>query len=182
MNEHKSWAQRQNPAVRLTLQIAGWVLVVLGIAALVLPGPGLLMLFAGLALLSQELAWAQRFVTPVKHAALRGASEGVQSWLRICGSLLGVAALVAVGLTWGLWRTAPSWWPLDDQWWLPGGWGTAGTLFASAAIALGLLIYSFRRFRGSPYVPYDAERPSPEDDDAAREHDPSSTGSTPAHS
>lgn len=169
MNEHKTWSQRQNPAVRLTLQIVGWVLVVAGIAALVLPGPGLLMLFAGLALLSQELAWAQRFVTPVKHAALRGASEGVESWLRICGSLLGVAGLVAVGLVWGLWRTAPSWWPLDDKWWLPGGWGTAGTLFASAAIALGLLIYSYRRFRGSPYVPDDAGRPSPTGTEASDE-------------
>ena len=177
MNEHKSWAQRQNPAVRLTLQIVGWVLVVLGIAALVLPGPGLLMLFAGLALLSQELTWAQRFVTPVKHAALRGASEGVQSWLRIFGSLLGVAALVAVGLTWGLWRTSPDWWPLDEKWWLPGGWGTAGTLFASAAIALGLLIYSFRRFRSSPYVPYDVERPSPSDADAEPERENSPAGS-----
>lgn len=178
MNEHKTWAQRQNPAVRLTLQIVGWVLVVVGIAALVLPGPGLLMLFAGLALLSQELTWAQRFVTPVKHAALRGASEGVQSWLRITVSLLGVAALVAVGLAWGLWRTAPDWWPLDDQWWLPGGWGTSGTLFVSAAIALGLIIYSYRRFRGTPYVAYDAGRPSSDDAGAEPARDHSPAGST----
>ena len=181
MSEHKTWAQRQNPAIRLTLQIVGWVLVVVGIAALVLPGPGLLTLFAGLVILSQELAWAQRFVTPVKHAALKSASEGVQTWLRICGSLLGVAALVAVGLAWGLWRTAPSWWPLADKWWLPGGWGTAGTLFGSAALALGLLIYSFRRFRGSPYVPDDAGRPAPEDADTEPVRENSPAGSSHSH-
>lgn len=159
MNEHKSWTKRQNPAVRLTLQIVGWLLVLLGIAALVLPGPGLLMLFAGLLLLSQELPWAQRFVSPVKRAALKGASDGVQTAPRIAVSLLGVACLVAVGLAWGLWRTAPGWWPLDGKFWLPGGWGTAATLFFSAAIALGLIVYSLRRFRGSPYVPDDDDLP-----------------------
>ena len=33
----------------LALEVVGWILVVAGIAALILPGPGLLMLFAGLA-------------------------------------------------------------------------------------------------------------------------------------
>ena len=38
-------------ARRLVLEIIGWLLVVVGIAALVLPGPGLLAIVAGLALL-----------------------------------------------------------------------------------------------------------------------------------
>lgn len=162
----------RNPAARLVLQIVGWVLVVAGVAALVLPGPGLLMLFAGLVLLSQELAWAQRFVAPVKRAALKGASDGVQTWPRIAVSLLGVAGLVAVALAWGLWRTVPSWWPLDDTWWLPGGWGTSATLLLSAAIALGLIVYSFRRFRGAPY--------RPEDDAAGPARDASAPATTDA--
>ena len=36
-------------AKRLVLEVVGWTLVVAGIAALVLPGPGLLMVFGGLA-------------------------------------------------------------------------------------------------------------------------------------
>ncbi len=64
---------------RIVLEVVGWVLVVAGIAALVLPGPGLLMLFAGLVILSQEYDWAERRVEPIKVRALRGAAEGVET-------------------------------------------------------------------------------------------------------
>jgi hypothetical protein len=47
----------------------GWVITLLGIAALVLPGPGLLLLLAGLVILSQEYAWAERRVEPIKIKA-----------------------------------------------------------------------------------------------------------------
>ena len=47
-------------AKRVVLEAAGWLLLVVGIAALVLPGPGLLGVFAGLALLSQQYEWAER--------------------------------------------------------------------------------------------------------------------------
>lgn len=133
---------------QLALEIIGWLLVVAGIAALVLPGPGLLMLFGGLALLSQRYEWARRRVEPVKDAAQRSAAQGVQSWWRIALSLLGVAGLVATGVFWGIGPAAPSWWPLPDSWWLLGGWGTGVTLIVSALIALGLLIWSWRAYRG----------------------------------
>jgi hypothetical protein len=41
-------------AKRLVLETLGWVLLVAGVAAIFLPGPGLLGIFAGLALLSQQ--------------------------------------------------------------------------------------------------------------------------------
>jgi uncharacterized protein (TIGR02611 family) len=59
---------------RVVLEIIGWILVVAGVAALVLPGPGLLMIFAGLVILSQEYEWAERRLEPVKVRALRGAA------------------------------------------------------------------------------------------------------------
>ena len=40
-------------AKRVVLEGLGWLLLVLGVAAIFLPGPGLLGVFAGLALLSQ---------------------------------------------------------------------------------------------------------------------------------
>ena len=64
-------------ARRIALETLGWVLVVAGIAALVLPGPGLLAIFAGLALLSQQYDWAERRVEPVKEKALKAAAESV---------------------------------------------------------------------------------------------------------
>ena len=66
-------------AQRLAKLILGWLLVVAGVAALTLPGPGLLMLFAGVVLLSQQYEWARRRVEPVKRAAFRAAAESVQS-------------------------------------------------------------------------------------------------------
>lgn len=136
---------------RLLLETLGWTLVVLGIAALFLPGPGLLMLFAGMVVLSQQYEWIEKRVDPVKRLAMEGASKGVQTWPRIVASLLGVAWLAGVGVFWGRQSPAPQWWPLSPEWWLIGGWATGATLIFSAAVALCLLVYSFRRFRGSPY-------------------------------
>ncbi len=131
----------------IALQVAGWLLVVVGIAALVLPGPGLLALFAGLALLATQYDWARRRVEPVKEAALRAAAKSVASPARIAMSVAGVAALVALGVVWGVRPDVPGWWPIGDRWWMPGGWGTAVSLIVSGAIAAATLVYSYLNFR-----------------------------------
>lgn len=136
-------------AKRMLLIALGWLLVIGGIAALVLPGPGLLALFAGLALLSQEYDWARRRVEPVKQAAFRAAEEGVSSWPRIALSLLGVGVLTGLGVLWIVQPPVPGWWPVDDRWWLLGGWPTGATLVVSGLAALVMVGYSFRRFRGN---------------------------------
>ena len=51
--------------------VAGSMVVVVGLALLVLPGPGLLLLTAGLALLATEFAWAQRWLTRLRGHAKR---------------------------------------------------------------------------------------------------------------
>ncbi len=140
----------KSAARRVVLETLGWVLLVLGIAALVLPGPGLLAMFAGLALLSQQYDWAERHTDPVKRRALKAAADSVETWPRIIGSLVGVAILVALGILWIVKPPAPGWWPFSDFWWLPGGLGTGATQVGSALIALALIAYSYRRFRGNP--------------------------------
>ena len=136
-------------AKRIVLEGAGWLLIVAGVAALALPGPGLLMLFGGLAILSQQYTWAERRVEPVKRKALQTAAESVQSWPRIVLSSLFALGLIAVGVVWGLRPPAPSWWPLDERWWLLGGWGTGATLIFSGVVALAMIGYSFAKFRDS---------------------------------
>lgn len=137
-------------AQRLVLETLGWLLVIAGIAALVLPGPGLLGIFAGLALLSQQYDWAERRLEPVKVKALKGAAESVETWPRIMASTTGALVLIAFGLLW-IWQpTAPGWWPVADKWWLYGGLWTGVTQIGSGLIAIGLLVYSFRRFRPVP--------------------------------
>lgn len=140
----------KSTAKRVVLEAAGWLLLIVGIAALVLPGPGLLGVFAGLALLSQQYEWAERRTDPVKRRALQAAAEGVETWPRIIASIVGVVFLVGCGVLWILKPPAPSWWPLSDFWWLPGGLGTGITQIASAGIAVALIIYSYRRFHGNP--------------------------------
>lgn len=134
-------------AKRLVLETLGWLLVVGGIAALVLPGPGLLMLFAGLALLSQQYEWAARRVEPVKERALRTAADGVETWPRIIGSVLGCLLLMALGVLWTWNPEPPGWWPASESWWLPGGAATGITQVLSALVALAMIVYSYRRFR-----------------------------------
>jgi uncharacterized protein (TIGR02611 family) len=150
---------------RIVIEVAGWGLVLIGIAAIFLPGPGLLSLFAGLAILSQQYEWAERRVRPVEIMALKSAAQSVQTWPRIIGSCAGALALAAVGVFWGIGTDAPGWWPIADKWWLVGGWGTGGTLIASSLIALATIVYSFRRFRGVEDPEAEAVRVStPEDD------------------
>ena len=133
---------------RIALEIVGWILVVVGIAALILPGPGLLALAGGLAILSQQYEWAERRVRPVERQAKKTAAESVQSWSRIAMSLLLVAWLVGIGIVWFLQPDSPEWWPLEDKWWLVGGWPTGVTLVVSGLIALAMIVYSIRTYRG----------------------------------
>lgn len=136
-------------AKRLLLELLGWLLLAAGVAALVLPGPGLLAIVGGLALLSQQYSWAERRLEPVKERAMRAAADGVATWPRILMSCLGAALLLGLGVVWGLGPDVPDWWPLDEKWWLPGGWGTGSSLIVSAVAALVLIGYSLRRFRHS---------------------------------
>ena len=137
-------------AKRVALEGSGWLLLAVGIIAMPLPGPGLLGVFAGLALLSQQYDWAERRTEPVRLRALKTAAEGVETWLKLTVSLLGVAGLVACGVLWIIKPPSPEWWPVSDFWWLPGGLATGITQIASAAIALALIIYSYRRYHGHP--------------------------------
>ena len=132
---------------RVFLELVGWILVVAGIAALVLPGPGLLMIFAGLVILSQEYEWAERRLEPVKRKALRGAAESVETWLRITFSSVIAIGVIACGVIWIWSPETPGWWPLGEEWWLPGGPATGVTQVLSGLIALGLIVYSYQRFR-----------------------------------
>ena len=134
---------------RLVLETLGWVLVLVGIAALVLPGPGLLAIFAGVALLSQQYEWAERRLEPIKKRALKAAAEGVETWPRIVLSVLAALVLLGCGVLWIWDPPAPGWWPVDDGWWLIGGIATGATQVGSAIFALGLIVYSYRRFHGA---------------------------------
>jgi len=139
----------EGPAVRRAAKtILGWLLLLLGVAALALPGPGLLLLLAGLVVLSQEYAWAERRVEPVKRAAFAAAAAGVATVTRILLSAAAALVLMGVGVLWGLNPQIPEFWIFGPR--LPfGGWSTGTSLIVSGFVALGLLAWSIARFRNA---------------------------------
>lgn len=144
MRQVKGWA----------LKALGWVLLVVGIVALPLPGPGAMIMLLAMVVLATQYEWAERRLERVRDWAMKGAADSVKTWPRIALSLAGVAWLVGVGTLWLLQPPVPSWWPVDDGWWLLGGWPTGATLVFSGVVAFGLLVYSFVKLRGgSPRTP-----------------------------
>lgn len=138
---------RPHGASRIIGLVVGWLLVLVGLAALVLPGPGLLALVAGLAVLAQQYEWARRWLQPVKRKAFAAAAQGVKSTRNIVLSFTGALILILLGVLWGVHPPVPGWWPLDDRWWLPGGWSVGSGLVVSGLLAAAFIVYSIRRFR-----------------------------------
>lgn len=54
---------------RIAVTIAGFVVLLAGVALLVLPGPGWLLIFVGLGILSTEYVWARRLLDTAKQKA-----------------------------------------------------------------------------------------------------------------
>lgn len=145
------------PLRKTSVTVLGWLLVVVGIAALFLPGPGLLLLLAGLIVLSQEYEWAERRVEPVKDKAFEVAKQGVSTYPKIAMSMLAATAVLAFGVVWWVNPTIPTYGPWGPFGPIPeftlgphlplGGWALGSSVILSGLIAWGLLIYSIKRFR-----------------------------------
>ncbi len=71
-------------AKRVGVGVAGTSVLGAGVAMLVLPGPGLVVIVAGLAILATEFAWAERRLDQAKAkvAAAADAARGAGRWRR----------------------------------------------------------------------------------------------------
>jgi tellurite resistance protein TerC len=63
------WPQTVRQARRLVFFLFGSTLLAFGIIMLVTPGPGWLLIFAGLSVLAVEFAWARRLLKRIKAKA-----------------------------------------------------------------------------------------------------------------
>ena len=57
---------------RVAVAFVGGIVVAVGIAMLVLPGPAVIVIPAGLAILATEFRWARRLLGQVRERAARG--------------------------------------------------------------------------------------------------------------
>ncbi|SEQ95226.1 Putative transmembrane protein (PGPGW) [Lentzea xinjiangensis] len=127
---------------RVGVIVLGAVLLLVGVALLVLPGPGLLLVLAGLVTLTSEFPDLKRYVDPVRARAMKAAEDSVASPLRIAMSVAAGLALIAAGVAWGVLR------------WLPlAGWSTGTSLILSGLVLLGLLAWSYRNVRARSGAP-----------------------------
>lgn len=69
LRDYAVWIGRSGKRIAVT--VVGSVLVVGGLALLVLPGPGILVVLAGLAVLATEYAWARRALDETKRRSGR---------------------------------------------------------------------------------------------------------------
>jgi uncharacterized protein (TIGR02611 family) len=60
VKERRERHRERSKVVRAAVVLAGFVVVLVGVAMLVLPGPGLPVIAAGLAILALEFVWAER--------------------------------------------------------------------------------------------------------------------------
>lgn len=129
-------------------EILGWALVAGGIVLVPLPGPGMVVLVAGVALLAPHYAWARRILDPLRERAVRGARKGVSTLPRIAGSIAGVLWLIGLGLAWLFSPTLPPFtvvgWTVGPQ--LPGGHAAGIGLVTSGVVGALALAYSVKRW------------------------------------
>ncbi len=64
-------------ARKVVVAVIGSTVILVGVALFVLPGPGWLVVFAGLAILATEFVWARRLLRRVRQSA-----SDVAGWFR----------------------------------------------------------------------------------------------------
>jgi hypothetical protein len=88
-----------NLAVKtVAVAVLGGLLTLAGIALLVLPGPGFVLVAAGLAVLATQFEWARKPLDYAKGKAQDGIEEVGRSWWRTAFAAVCALVLVAVGV------------------------------------------------------------------------------------
>ena len=107
IRERREKHLERNRIVRVVVAIFGFLVVLVGVAMLVLPGPGLLVIAIGLAILALEFVWAERLLERTVDKMDEAAdavkrSSPLQRVLGLALLALGTAGLVAAAVLWDL--------------------------------------------------------------------------------
>lgn len=71
----ENWRKLPHPIRWVVATTVGFTLVVLGFVFLVLPGPGIPLIIAGLAILATEFAWAEILLNRTKDQVAKAVSK-----------------------------------------------------------------------------------------------------------
>lgn len=123
---------------RITVTVAGTVILAVGAVLLVAPGPGLLVILLGLLVLGAEYEWARRRLASVRARALSAADKAAAS--RVATATTVLFGVGAVGLGGVLIFT--DFLPLS-------GAGTGASVAIGGLTVLATLAYSIRELRRS---------------------------------
>ncbi len=119
---------------RAVVAVLGILLLAIGVALLVLPGPGFLLIAGALALLSTQFDWAKVPLDYAKAKAQDGIEEVSRSRFRASLTVLCALALVAVGVVEFTGVNLPYVTAV-----------TAVLLIVSGVFLLGTIVYALRR-------------------------------------
>ena len=80
---------------RVIIGLIGGLITVFGAVALVGPGPGILIVLAGLGILATEFAWAARVMVHTRTYAQKAADKaGIPKWAQL--AMIAVGAVVSI--------------------------------------------------------------------------------------
>jgi uncharacterized protein (TIGR02611 family) len=85
---------------RIAVTIAGFTVLLAGLIMMVTPGPGILGIIAGLAILATEYAWAEHMLDKAKQRAGQAAKVATASPLRVALAVAGAVAGIAAVVLW----------------------------------------------------------------------------------
>ncbi len=84
---------------RIAVTVAGFLVLIAGGIMMITPGPGVIVILAGLAILASEWAWAERALDKAKEGGKVVVEQATASPLRIALSV----ALTLGGIAVGIW-------------------------------------------------------------------------------
>jgi Putative transmembrane protein (PGPGW) len=130
---------------RAVVTVLGLAIVALGAALLVLPGPGFLVIAAGMALLATEYEWARRALDATKDRALQAAEQATKHWWTSAITIATGVGMLALGVALIVVEQLPL-----------SGIGTGTGIIIGALALLATAIYAIRTPGYGSHPPTDA--------------------------
>lgn len=102
--ERTEEAAQRNIVVRIAIIAFGSLVTLAGVAMLVLPGPGIVVVIAGLGILASEVTWAERLLAYAKRRANVESITDQHPWIKPVSIVLMVLGVIVSLLYAVVWR------------------------------------------------------------------------------